>query len=252
MLMLRSRLAALALGCLLLAAPSWAADKPDIAEETPVYSIEASLPKLREADQPLADKLKADLMLQLDAFRTSAEKEKALADKEKYDFRSHSLSVNWQVALYTFRFLSLIRYDWTYQGGAHGNTMHESLLFDRETRRVIGFADLFGGSEREARAALRKFVVADLLNQKANRDGKPVDGYQDSFVANGVTGRFRNFTLDPSDVRGRAAGLRIWYAPYDVGAYVEGSFEVFVPHAEFSRFLTSEYKEAFAGRSVRK
>ena len=229
-----------------------ASDKPDIAEETKTYSIEASLPKLRDADGLLADKLKADLMLQLDAFRASAENEKAQAEQGNYEFRAHSLTVNWQTELYTFRLLSLIRYDWTYQGGAHGNTTHETLLFDRKTRRIRNFGDLFGGSEKEVRAKLREFAVSDLLRQKAKRDGKPVEGYQDSFVEEGVKGRFLNFTLDPSDVRGRAAGLRIWYAPYAVGAYVEGSFEVFVPHPVFSKFLTSYYKDAFAGKSVRK
>ena len=120
--MLPSRFVVLALGVLLLAPPAGASDKPDIEENTPDHSIEANLPKLRDADQLFSDKLKADLMLQLEAFRSNAAREKALAEKESYDFRPHSLTVNWQVELYTFRFLSLIRFDWTYQGGAHGSS----------------------------------------------------------------------------------------------------------------------------------
>ena len=251
--MLRSKSLALALGAFLLAAqPATAAEKADIEEKTATHTIEANLPKLREADGLLADKLKADMMLQLESFRRSAAEEKALAEKEKYDFRPYALTVNWQVELYTFRLLSLIRYDWMYQGGAHGNTAHTSLLFDRKTRQIIDFSHLFGGSEKEARAEIRKYVLRDLLRQKAQNEGKPVEGYEDSFVTNGVTGRFRNFTADPSTEPGRAAGLRIWYGPYEVGAYAEGTFEAFVPHKVFSRFLTTTYKSVFAGRSARK
>ena len=101
-------------------------------------------------------------------------------------------------------------------------------------------------------AALRQYVIEDLLKQKAKRDGKSAKGYEDSFVREGVTGRFRTFSAEPSTSPGKAAGLRIWYGPYDVGAYVEGPFESFVPHQVFSPFLTGDYKDVFAGKSARK
>ncbi len=249
--MQRNRLAALAFGILAWGAPAHSADKPDIAEETATFEIEASLPKLPASDHLLSDKLKADLMLRLEAFRREAAAEKRLAAEEKYEFRPYSLTVNWQKEADTPRLLSLIKYDWIYQGGAHGNTTHESLLFDRMSARVITFVHLFGGKEKEARDVMKAYVIGDLLRQKAKNAGQSAEGYQDEQVTQGVSGRFRVFTADRSTKAGKAAGLRIWYGPYEVGSYAEGTYEAFVPHYVFAAYLTEHYKPAFGGQSAR-
>ncbi|MEM7429809.1 MAG: DUF4163 domain-containing protein [Pseudomonadota bacterium] len=249
--MLRNSRVAVAL-IALWAAPALAADKPDVSEQTPAYSIEATLPSLGQGDRLLLAKLRADLMLELEAFRREAAAEKKLAAEQNYTFRSYDLNVGWGTELDAPRLLSLIKSYWSYRGGAHGNTTYMSLLFDRATGKVVDFIDLFGGNESEVRKVLRTYVTDDILRQKAKKAGKPVEEYDDAFVKDGVTGRFRVYTADPSTEPGKASGLRIWYAPYEVGAYVEGTHTAFVPHEIFSRFLTDEYKPVFAGQSARK
>ena len=55
------------------------------------------------------------------------------------------------------------------------------------------------------------------------------------------------FTLAPGTVKGRAGGLIFVYSPYDIGAYVEGGYDVLLPLAVFRDALKPEYAGEFAG-----
>jgi len=169
-------------------------------------------------------------MMYMDQFKADAR----IAQKEaegQYPFRTYSLSTKWSVELEHARFISLINTNWMYTGGAHGNTFYESLAFDRKHRRIIKLSSLFNGEEAEAKArkTIRTYVIKDILRQKAERMEKPVEGFKDEWVSNGVEGKFQVSTLEPSDQKGKVAGLRMWYGPYAVRSFAAGPFDAFVP-----------------------
>ena len=254
MLMLRSNFAALCIFGLLTGPTAAQSDKPDIAEETPAYTIEANVPDLPASEPKLTHRLRANVAKALAQYRKDAESAKKDAEAEKFEFRQYNLTVNWHVELNHPKFLSLINYTWIYSGGAHGNSTFETLAWDRAKQAALPLSDLFegAGAAEQARKAMRTFVIKDLLHQKAKNREVPTEGFQDEQVTSGVTGAFPVFTLEVSDQPGKISGLRMWYPPYAVGAYAEGSFESFVPHRVFSGFLREDLKPLFGGKSGRK
>lgn len=254
MLMRLNRLAALCVAALLAAPAAAESDKPDISEETPAYTIEANLPKLPAGEPKLAHRLRAHLARQLKDYRKDAETAKKEAEAEKYEFRQYNLTVNWHVELDHPQFLSLINYTWIYSGGAHGNTNMETLIWDRKAQTAVPFNGLFAnaGAAKRARTAMKAYAVKDLLRQKAKNLEVALEGFQDDQVVSGAASGLAIVTLEPSDQPGKISGIRLWYPPYAVGSYAEGSYESLVPHTVFSGFLRDELKPLFGGKSGRK
>lgn len=254
MLMLRNSLAVLCVAGLLGSPALAQSDTPDIVEDTAAYRLEAKIPDLPQSDPKLSHRVRADLARQLAAYRKDAETEKKQADAEKYQFRQHELTVNWALELAHPRFLSLINFTWIYTGGAHGNSSFRTLTWDRARQSSAKLDDLFAdaAAAQEARKAMRAYVIKDILRQKAENQKVPVDGFTDEQVTSGVTGAFPAFTLTASDQAGKIGGLHMWYPPYAVGAYAEGSFESRVPQEVFSRFLRDGLKPLFGGKPVDK
>lgn len=117
--------------------------------------------------------------------------------------------------------VSLLASQYTFTGGAHGNTDYTSLTFawlDGAPFR-LDLWDLFTNPA----AALKEIATccaADLARQGASEaakvPGKPVEF-------------FRNFTVSRN-------GLSLAFAPYAVGAYAEGAFLVTIPWSRLTRF----------------
>lgn len=252
MLMLRNSLAVLCVAGLLGSPVLAQSDKPDIVEETAAYRLEANIPDLPQNDPKLSHLVRADLARQLAAYRKDAETEKKQADAEKYQFRQYELTVNWALELDHPKFLSLINFTWIYSGGAHGNSTFKTLTWDRAKQSTLKLDDLFAdaAAAKGARKAIQVYVIKDILRQKAENQKVPVESFTDEQVTSGVTGAFPAFTLNASDQAGKIGGLHMWYPPYAVGAYAEGSFESRVPQEVFSHFLRDELKPVFGGKPV--
>ena len=57
--------------------------------------------------------------------------------------------------------------------------------------------------------------------------------------------------LAPSAEAGKSSGLLFYFSPYAVGAYVEGSYVVFVPWTAFKTDLSPEGEAIFAGERLK-
>src|SRR3546814_16333876 len=69
-----------------------------------------------------------------DALKMAREDRKAAREAD-YPFRAHSLETRWTVAADTPRFLALRSESYVYNGGAHGMTGYEALLWDKSRKR---------------------------------------------------------------------------------------------------------------------
>jgi hypothetical protein len=107
---------------------------------------------------------------------------------------------------------------YAFTGGAHPNTWYAFaswLREDDEWRRADACSALRALGYRCDPAALRTAIVVDLLGQEA------------AWVVEGSVDATTPWLLDPFTVTPR--GLRFDYAPYDVGPYVQGPFQVLLP-----------------------
>jgi len=124
---------------------------------------------------------------------------------------------NYQLHRPSPRYASLHFMGSEYTGGAHGNRSHIVLSFDLDSGKRLEFDDLFADKK-----ALSKLInriadgiqaLKDAGTDPVSRDPAAIDANMDRIA----------FT---------AEGLRVIYAPYEMGSYAEGEFIVDIPKAE--------------------
>jgi hypothetical protein len=184
----------------------------------------------------------------------------AIKEKMKYTFDR----------VYTLRsvvgpYVSLVRSDGTFEGGAHPNQVIDTILWDANAQKRISIRPFFNetadnGPTMKALAQQAKLAVAA---EKIARDipvgsddklkpGTTPEQYlrQDTFIGEGVEPALLKVgpvTLAPSTETGKSSGLTFHYSPYAVGPYAEGPYTVFVPWTAFAQYLSDEGKATFGG-----
>jgi hypothetical protein len=162
------------------------------------------------------------------------------------------------------RYVSVLRDDGTYTGGAHPNSFSNTILWDREARRRMNIRPLFretadNGPTMTALARLARIAVAA---EKLTRDTINVDIPKDKLtperlaeldqsIASGVEPsllKIGPISLAPSTEPGKSAGLTFHYSPYAVGAYAEGPYTVFVAWTAFQTHLSAQGVALFGGQ----
>jgi uncharacterized protein DUF3298 len=164
------------------------------------------------------------------------------------------------------RYVSVVRSDGTFEGGAHPNQEINTILWDAVAQKRISIRPFFtetadNGPTMSALARLAKLAVA--IKKVANG----INGYggdetpaskmspeqelrQDNFINDGIKPALPEIgavTLAPSTESGKSAGLTFHYSPYAVGPYVEGPYTAFVPWTDFRQYLSPEGASIFGG-----
>lgn len=160
------------------------------------------------------------------------------------------------------RYVSVVRTDDTFTGGAHPNTGIDTILWDRDARKPVSIRPFFTetADNGPTMIAMAKLVKLAVAREKIARgaaegdDGKPMTpealAEQDSFINDGVKPTLLELgpvTLAPSTRAGKSAGLTFHFSPYAVGPYAEGTYTAFVPWAQFKPYLSAQGAALFAG-----
>ena len=165
------------------------------------------------------------------------------------------------------RYVSVVRSDGWFDGGAHPNQHIDTILWDDAGHKRVSIRPFFtetadGGQAVTALAQLAKLAVAsDKLAKGINGygdDDKPAANQmtpeqelqQDNFINEGIKPALLEIgpvTLAPSTESGKSSGLTFHYSPYGVGPYVEGPYTVFVPWTAFRQYLSPEGLAVFGG-----
>jgi hypothetical protein len=164
------------------------------------------------------------------------------------------------------RYVSVVRSDDWFDGGAHPNQHADTILWDNVARKRTNIRALFtetadNGPTMSALAQTAKLAVA------AAKLAKGINGYDDdapaakdmtpeqeighdSFIKDGIKPALLEIgpvTLAPSTETGKSSGLTFHYSPYGVGPYVEGPYTVFVPWTAFRQYLSPQGAATFGG-----
>jgi hypothetical protein len=215
--------------------------------ENDLFSFEYAYP----AKAAAIPGLKALLDKRMATARAELEKgsktDQAEAAKNGYPYRQHSSGAEWKVVTDLPRWLSLSAELYTYEGGAHGMTFFDALLWDREQNLARTAADLFI-SKAALSAAIREPFCAALDKERTKRRGAPVkrnsgdpfdeciDPAEHAIILGSTNGR----TFDR---------LGVLVEPYAAGAYAEGTFDITLPVTERIRgSVKPAYRDAFSAR----
>ena len=164
------------------------------------------------------------------------------------------------------RYVSVVRSDDWFDGGAHPNAHADTILWDNVARKRTNIRALLtetadSGPTMSALAQAAKLAVAaaKLANGINGYDDDAPDAKDmtpeqeiehDNFIKNGIKPAILEIgpvTLAPSTETGKSSGLTFHYSPYGVGPYVEGPYTVFVPWTAFRQYLSPEGATFFGG-----
>jgi hypothetical protein len=143
------------------------------------------------------------------------------------------------------RFVSIIREEGTYEGGAHPNSSINTILWDTYTQKRTSMRPFF----MEAVDNGPTMTVLATSEKKARGAEVAEHWEKDTWLAV-VKPQILNLgavTLAPSTVPGKSSGLTFHFSPDDVGSHAEGPYTAFVPWTEFKAFLSPAGQAIFAG-----
>jgi hypothetical protein len=170
----------------------------------------------------LVKRFESDLQTVKSKLLKGAKEDKALRDKEGFDFNPYMSSTNYETAGQSKKLLSLRADIGDFTGGAHGNHGTKGLLWDRTGANEIQVASLFAESSNMDRLLTQRWC--DALNaEREKRRGEPVgNGTFDDCPG------LDQLAVIPSDRNrnGRFDTILIVASPYVAGPYAEGEYEV--------------------------
>jgi hypothetical protein len=250
----------LALGAVVaLVVSAHAETKPQITIRTKAIDISVTVDAALRKHPGLFEDLLAEGRRR--AERQRAEAAKALRAEPEFftDGRGWSFESRYMLRSVVGRYVSVVRGEQTYSGGAHGNSYEDTILWDRDARKRMNIRPFFretadNGPTMQALARLARLAVAvEKLSRMQDRQEKTTpeqlleeepqitDGIQPSLLKVGP------ISLTPSTEPGKSAGLTFHYSPYAVGAYAEGPYTVVVPWSAFRQFLSPQGAAIFGG-----
>ena len=179
------------------------------------YTIRLNLPNLGE----VASGFNRHLAAIVDPLVTEFKKDVAELRRDDQgrgvELPPSSLEIDYLMVQATPQLLSLQLTIYSYTGGAHPNGQTRSLNWDPRRERSLVLADLFSPGAPAGR------IIADYCRRELAR----LDLGDPQWVARGTAFNDQNYQRwNPT-----RAGLRLTFDPYQVAAYVQGSFEVVVP-----------------------
>lgn len=181
----------------------------------------------------------------------------ARTDKKKYPemFRDDR---RWQYdrgyserSVVTGRYVSIVRSDYMDTNGAHPNHSFDTILWDAHADKRISIRPFFKETATNGPTLTRlaKAVRAALAVEKKARDVPVTDPDKDEWLSSVKPDLLKigGVALAPSTEAGKSSGLLFFFSPYAVGAYVEGSYVVFVTWTSFKADLSPEGAGIFGG-----
>jgi hypothetical protein len=225
--------------------------KPDISLTAKQIEVSVSFDEAIKSDAPLLTYLTAAAR----SWAAKTLKELVAQRKDMNDLPADARNQPWssertfmQGSLVADRYVSVIRADYSFTGGAHPNHGGDTLLWDRRAAKMISIRPFFTelADNGPAMTAIRGEAVADLKREKKKRDpDNPdmnlVEALEPKLLKIGPV------SLTPSTVAGKSSGLTFHYDPYAVGSYAEGDYTAFVPWPVLKPYLSAEGKAIFGG-----
>lgn len=157
--------------------------------------------------------------------------------------------IEWKVLGRAGDHVSLVGTLYQFEGGAHGLGTTDTRLANFKTGEEMTFADMLRFGKGFSPAVVIATCEALRKEKRARIQSDTV--MEEPIICAGPNANVRledaSIALAPSTVAGKFGGLYVYFDPYAVGAYAEGSYEVAIPHEVFVEDLKAPFKLLFAG-----
>jgi hypothetical protein len=192
--------------------------------------------------------LKALLDRQLDEQRSALDKDtrqfKAETEKDGFPYRAYDGQTDWAVVADLPGWLSLSAQKYSYTGGAHGMTVFDSLVWDKQAGVQRAPLSLFvSGAALEA--AIKPAFCDQLDRQREKKRGAPLDRKNPGMFDECI-GLASTTVLLGSSNRKVFDRVGFLIPPYEAGPYAEGTYEVTLPVSEaILKAVKPEFRSSF-------
>jgi hypothetical protein len=236
--------------CLLFTAA--AAPNANISIKTKAIEATIKVDKALEAYPGLAPGLVAEGRREVETTRREAEKLRR-EDPKFNDGRPWTFERSYSQRSAIGRYVSIVRTDDTYQGGAHPNQQIDTILWDRDAKKRISIRPFFKETADKGATmrAMAKLVRVAVFDEKKRRRLETVEDTPEtnewlkeikpSLLSLGPV------TLAPSTEADKSSGITFHFSPYMVGPYAEGPLTAFVPWTDFKDHLSPQGAALFGG-----
>lgn len=222
--------------------------KPALEVKTKQIEASVSIDDRVKGYPGLYDDLLAEGRRELAKRRADAAKD----SKEEPDLfrgRHYSYERGYSLRSAIGRYVSVVRTDYMDGLGAHPNRWTDAILWDTEAKKRISIRPFFKETADNGATmqALAKAIRAALVVEKKKRDipdaekDPGLDAVKPKILGIGA------IALAPSTDANKSSGLIAYFSPYDVGPYVEGGYNVFVPWIAFKDHLSAAGAVLFGG-----
>jgi hypothetical protein len=225
-------------------------EKPVLSVKAPYVEIEVSIAKELRAYPQLYSTLLADAKKYADQDRKEAHTAWQ-TDRPSFRDQPWTFDRSYRLRVAAVPYVSVLIDSGEYTGGAHPNSVIDTLLWDSGANRRANMQTLFRETAKDGptTTALAELVRDAVIVEKKKRD-VPVDDPASDNWLEPIKPNFSTLgapSLAPSTTAGRASGMTFHFSPYGVGAYAEGPYTLFVPFASLEPYLTDDAKKIFAG-----
>ncbi|EJW13707.1 hypothetical protein A33M_0037 [Rhodovulum sp. PH10] len=151
-------------------------------------------------------------------------------------------------------YISILRRDYFYTGGAHPNTVVDTILWDTTAGKPISVRPFFqetadgGQTMRLLAKAIRRAVAVEKKKRGAEVGNPDTDdwlkGIEPSLLKLGP------LALARSTEPGKSGGFTVHFSPYAVGSYAEGIYTVVIPWRVFADRLSPTGRAVFGGDPI--
>ncbi len=210
-------------------------------------AVTLSLPEPIKLFPELHTQLYNEGQQQLTAFMASAHKGRAGEAAEGMGVPAYSHSIAWSIAAQSPRLLSLYAEENDYTGGAHPNSSFQVRLYDKARKDLINTASLFApGADMKTVDA---YVCHQIESERSKRLQEPTTQSGSGFACPKFAES--KLILIPSTTTGKIGAIDALYAPYEVGPYVEGPYEIRVPQTVLKTVINPDFGDQFSGDPVK-
>ncbi|MGD7006515.1 DUF3298 and DUF4163 domain-containing protein [Metabacillus sp. 84] len=188
-------------------------------KDTPVEYAQVSGLSSREAEKAINGQLLAEAKENsLQYLKLMQKEEKHKEDWEKdgkpYEWTPYEFKTTYKVSFNKNHLLSIISYDYQYEGGAHGSTIAKTMNFNVKDGSAFKLLDVI----QNKKEAVKNYAVEELTAQSEEENSMIFkDTLKDIEISND-----RAWTFEEN-------GLTLIFQQYEIAAYAGGMPEVSVP-----------------------
>ena len=144
-----------------------------------------------------------------------------------FEYHPFGYWIDWRVVTDLPGWLSLSTELDSFEGGAHPNHGFDALLWDKAANQRRAPVDLFF-SKQKLSSLIRAEFCRQIDRQRAEKRGAPVDRGSDELFNDCIDPLESTIILGSSNHK-TFDRIGVLVAPYEAGAYAEGSYEATVP-----------------------